>query len=94
MAKASRGFRTGTRRKLKKGLREKFNVETYLQEFKEGDRVIINIDPASQKSMPHSRYHGKAGIVKEKRGRGYVVSVKLGNKPMELTTKPEHLRGV
>ncbi len=94
MSKASNGFRTGTRRKLKKKLREKFTVEKYLQEFKEGDRVIINIDPASQKSMPHSRYHARSGTIKERRGRGYVVSVKLGKKGMELTTMPEHLRGV
>jgi large subunit ribosomal protein L21e len=94
MAKASRGFRAGTRRKLKRGFREKFTVENRIQEFKPGDKVIINIDSSSQKGMPHYRYQGSAGTIKEKRGRGYVVSVKLGNKPMTITTKPEHLKGV
>lgn len=94
MAKSSRGFRTGTRRKLKRKHREKFSVEKHLQEFKEGDKVIINIDSSSQKSMPHYRYQGSVGIVKEKRGRGYIVDVKLGNKMKEITTKPEHLKGV
>jgi large subunit ribosomal protein L21e len=94
MAKSSGGFRTRTRRKLKKKIRDKFTVEKYLQEFKAGDRVIIKIDSASQKSMPHFRYQGAVGTVNEKRGRGYVVSVKLGNKPMTITTKPEHLKGV
>ncbi len=92
MAKSSMGFRTGTRRKFRKKHREKFTVESFLQGFKEGDKVIIDIDPSSQKSMPHYRYQGAVGTVKEKRGRGYVVNVKLGNKIMELTTKPEHLR--
>ena len=94
MSKTSGGFRSGTRRKLKKKLREKFTVEKYLQEFKEGDKVIIKIDSSSQKSMPHYRYQGSVGTIKEKRGRGYIVSVKLGNKPMTLTTKSEHLKGV
>lgn len=94
MAKSSGGFRTGTRRKLKRKHREKFTVEKSLQEFKEGDKVIINIDSSSQKSMPHYRYQGKVGTVKEKRGRGYVIDIRLGNKPMEITTKPEHLKGV
>jgi len=94
MAKSSSGFRTGTRRKLKRKHREKFTVEKYLQEFKAGDKVIINIDSSSPKSMPHYRYQGSIGTVKEKRGRGYVVDVKLGNKDMKITTKPEHLKGV
>ena len=94
MAKSSRGFRTGTRRKLKRKHREKFTVEKHLQEFKSGDKVIININSSSPKSMPHYRYQGKAGTVKEKRGGGYVIGIKLGKKEMEITTKPEHLKGV
>ena len=94
MAKSSGGFRTGTRRKLKKKHREKFTVEKHLQEFKAGDKVIIKIDSSSPKSMPHYRFQGSVGTVKEKRGRGYIVGVKLGNKPMTITTKPEHLKGV
>ena len=90
----SRGFRAGTRRKLKKKHRDKFTVEKYLQEFKQGDRVIIDIDSSSQKSMPHFRYQGSAGTIAEKRGMGYVVNVRLGNKEMRLSTKPEHINGV
>jgi large subunit ribosomal protein L21e len=91
--KASSGYRAKTRRKFKKGPRDKFTVEAYLREFKEGDRVIIKVDSASQKSMPHSRYHGTSGIVREKRGRGYVVETSLGNKKVMITTRPEHLKG-
>ncbi|RLI98468.1 MAG: 50S ribosomal protein L21e, partial [Candidatus Aenigmatarchaeota archaeon] len=59
MAKASKGTLRGTRSKNKKGLRDKFKPETFIQEFKEGSKVIIGINPLSQKGRPHPRFVGK-----------------------------------
>ena len=41
--------------------------------------------------MPHKRFHGKIGTIKEKRGRGYVVSVPQGNSVKEIIVRSEHL---
>jgi large subunit ribosomal protein L21e len=92
MVRASRGFRSGTRRKLSKNFREKFKPSTFLREFLPEDRVLIHQDPSSQKGMPHMRFRGKIGEVLEKRGESYVISVKLGKKGMKVISRPEHLR--
>jgi large subunit ribosomal protein L21e len=41
--------------------------------------------------MPHKRFHGKIGTVLDKRGRGYVVSVGLGDAVKEIIVRSEHL---
>jgi large subunit ribosomal protein L21e len=92
MAKASRGLRAGTRKSLKKGLRDKFKPNDYLREFAPGQKALIHPDPASQKGMPHIRFKGKVGEVLERRGASYVVRVMLGDKPMKVISRPEHLR--
>jgi large subunit ribosomal protein L21e len=91
MVRASRGLRSGTRRKLSRAFRSKFTVTPYLREFKEDDRVTINPNPSSHKGMPHIRFKGAAGIVLGKRGNAYMVEVKIGNKKKTITARPEHL---
>jgi len=63
--KGSRGPRASTRRKLSKRFGDKFTITPYLRNFKPSDRVIIKIDPYSQKGMPHHRFKGLIGVVKE-----------------------------
>ena len=89
----SKGFRYKSRDVLTKpkGSRQGPNPEIYLMEFKVGDKVAIKINPAVHKGMPHRRYHGKIGEVLGKRGRAYVVGVRLGNKQKILTILPDHL---
>jgi large subunit ribosomal protein L21e len=94
MVKASRGLRTGTRRKLKKGYRDKFTITPYMREFKEQDRVTVSPDPSSQKGMPHVRFKGNAGTVVRKRGDAYMVEVRIGGKKKTITARPEHLAPV
>lgn len=92
MGQSGKGFRSGTRSMLKKQHGKKFTVDKFMQEFKEGQRVAVVQDPSSHGGMPHRRYKGKIGVVKAKRGRSYVVDVKLGNKPKQVIAKPEHLK--
>lgn len=89
----SKGYRAGTRRLLKKEPRErgKMRLSKLLYEYQPGSRVVIKIDPAVQKGMPHRRYHGKVGVVIDKRGRSYVVSVTQGEAVKEIIVRPEHL---
>lgn len=91
MTKPSKGLRHRTRSKLKKGSREKFKPERFIQEFKPEDKVIIKQDASSHK-MPHPIFRGKIGKVKGKRGRAYIIEIRAGNKTKELMVRPEHLK--
>lgn len=91
--RGSKGYRSGTRRLLKKEHKErgKIRMSKLLQEYQPGNRVVVRIDPSIQKGMPHRRFHGKTGTVTEKRGRSYVVTVPQGNAVKEITVRPEHI---
>jgi len=85
MAKRSHGLRSKTRRKLSS--KKKVALTPYLQEFKEGDKVHIKINPSSRK-IPHPRFHGMTGKVVGKRGKAFIIEVKKKT----LIVKPEHLK--
>jgi large subunit ribosomal protein L21e len=91
--RGSKGYYAGTRSLLKKPTREKGKpkISKILHEYTIGSQVIIKMDSSVQKSMPHKRFHGKIGTIKEKRGRGYVISVPQGNAVKEIITRSEHL---
>jgi len=91
--KGSKGFRSGTRRLLKKAPRErgKLRLSKLLHEYQPGSSVVIRIDSGFQKGMPHRRFHGKTGTVLSKRGRSYVITVMQGNAAREIIVRPEHL---
>jgi large subunit ribosomal protein L21e len=91
--RGSKGYRSGTRRLLKKEPREhgKTSLSKLLREYQLGNRVIVRIDSSVQKGMPHRRFHGKIGTIIEKRGRSYVVSVPQGDAVKEIIARPEHL---
>jgi len=92
MATSGKGFRSGTRSKFRKEKRSKFTVERFMKDFREGQKVVIRQDSSCQGSMPHSRYLGKIGTVEGKRGRAYVIGVKIGNMKKQVISKPEHLK--
>ena len=92
MVHRSTGLKRGTRRTFKKDFRSKMKVTPFIEEFKEGEKVIIDQNPFSQSSMSHFRFKGKIGVVSGKRGCSYVVEVNDGKKPKTVVTKPEHLR--
>jgi large subunit ribosomal protein L21e len=62
-----------------------------LYEYQPGNQVVIKIDSAVHKGMPHKRYHGRVGTVLNKRGRSYVVNVSQGDALREIIVRPEHL---
>lgn len=91
MVKSSSGLKRDARHKLKKGKRHKFKVNPYLQQFRPGDRVVLEMNPSSQKGMPFTKFKGRTGEIREKRGRSYVVDVKIGEKTKKIISRPEHL---
>ena len=50
------------------------------------------IDPRQHKALPHRRYHGKVGIVKEVGRRTVILNVKLGDKTKTLITRLDHIK--
>ncbi len=62
-----------------------------LHEYEEGEKVVVKIDSAVHKGMPHPRYQGRVGVVAEKRGRAYVVKMAEGGKIRDLIILPEHI---
>ena len=90
----SRGFKSRTRKKLTKKARERgvLPVTKLVQTFETGDRVHIVIEPSIQKGQPHPKFHGKTGIIVEKRGRSYLVEIKDKNAKKTLISKPVHIK--
>lgn len=93
MVRRSKGYRSKTRALLRKSPRErgKIGLSRLLRKYEAGDRVKIRIDSSVHKGMPHRRYHGRVGIVKERRGRSYVIRVGMGKQTRTLMVRPEHL---
>ena len=92
MARRSKGFRSKTRRLLKKGVRSRTKITDYLKEINLDDKVVIKIDAGIHKGMPHPRYYGVSGIVSERRGDSYLIKIKDKNKEKILISRPEHLK--
>ena len=88
------GFRRKTRHKLGKNYKDKGKVSLrkYFQEFKNGDTVVLKAEPAYQKGMYYPRFHGKAGLVMNKKGECYEVLIKDGKKEKLLIVHPVHLK--
>jgi large subunit ribosomal protein L21e len=89
----SRGYRRKTRSLLRKNAREKgkTGLSKILMEYKTGDRVVVKLNPSVHKGMPHRRFHGKIGIIENRRGQAYVVNVTQGKTAKEIIVRPEHL---
>ncbi|MHA1212058.1 MAG: 50S ribosomal protein L21e [Candidatus Heimdallarchaeota archaeon] len=89
----SKGYRHSTRRLFKKDPRNRGlqSLGRLLVKYNVGDQVLIKIDSAIQKGMPHRRYHGKFGVITEVRGRAYIIKVKTGNMYKQIIARPEHV---
>jgi large subunit ribosomal protein L21e len=86
--------RRKTRAKFTKNFRQrgKISLTRYLQSFKEGEKVLLSVEPAVQKGMYSAKFIGKSGIIKRKDGKCYEVSIKDHNKEKTLIVHPVHLR--
>lgn len=84
----------GYRRKTRKLLTAegKIGLSRLLYEYKVGQRVIVDIDPSQHKGMPHRRFQGKVGIIKEVRRRSLVLDVPIGGKTKTIMVRLEHVK--
>ncbi|HME19599.1 MAG TPA: hypothetical protein VKF15_07690 [Nitrososphaerales archaeon] len=88
MAK-SHGYRRRTRSLLKSS--EKRGLTSLLREYEPNDRVVIKIDPSQVKGMPHRRFNGLVGVVKEVDRRVVTLDVPVGDKVKTLIARKEHV---
>ena len=93
MGRKAKGYRRKTRYILKRKPRErgKTGLSKILREYEPNEKVVVKLDPSVHKGMPHRRFHGKIGVIAEKRGRSYVVNVSQGKAIKEIIVRPEHI---
>jgi len=85
----SHGYRRRTRSLLKsKGVR---GLSSILREYSPNDRVVIKIDPAQVKGMPHRRFNGLVGVVKDVGTRVLTIEVPVGEKTKVVIARKEHV---
>ena len=92
--KRSKGIRNKNRTLLRRKPRDrgKNPLGRIMIPYTQGQMVTISINPSIQKGMPHRRYHGRVGIISEKRGRAYVIQITTGKVPRQIIARPEHIQ--
>lgn len=79
----------------RKNIREagKISFSRAFQDLKSGDRVSIVAEKAKQSSFP-KRIQGRCGIVEERRGNCFIVSINDLNKEKKFIMDPAHLKKI
>ena len=83
----------GARRRTRSLLRSsaKKGLGSLLVAYSPNDKVVIKIDPAQVKGMPHRRFNGLVGTVTEVGRRAVTIDVNVGNKVKTLIARKEHV---
>ncbi len=89
----SKGFRSKTRKKLKSE-GKRITITEKLHEYAVSEKVVLKLNPAVQKGMPHPRYQGHVGNILCRRGNSYLVEITDGKKKKTLIARPEHIRAI
>jgi len=85
----SHGYRRRTRSLLKS--REKRGLSSVLRKYSPEDRVVVKINPSEVKGMPHRRFNGLVGVVKEVGRRTITIEVPVGNKAKTVIARKDHV---
>ena len=86
----SHGARRRTRSLLKSSSTKK-GLSNLLVAYSPNDKIVIKIDPAQVKGMPHRRFNGLVGTVTEVGRRAVTVDVNVGHKVKKLVARKEHI---
>lgn len=85
----------GTRRKSRSVLTKRNilrGLSYLLVDYHVGDKVVIDIDSREHTTLPHRRFQGRMGIVKEVGRRILKVSLMMGGKQKTLQVKFNHVK--
>jgi large subunit ribosomal protein L21e len=85
---------TGTRGKLSNHPRDRGTSppQRAIQEFEEGQKVHLKLDPSVREGRFHPRFNGQTGEVTGKQGRAFTVSIVDGGKEKSIIARAAHLR--
>ncbi|MFC6824736.1 50S ribosomal protein L21e [Halopelagius fulvigenes] len=91
---SSNGPLKGTRGKLSNKARERGTSppQRAIQEFEEGEKVHLKIDPSVRGGRFHPRFNGHTGEVIGKQGRAFKIQINDGGKDKTIIAKAAHLR--
>ncbi|MFA9416768.1 50S ribosomal protein L21e [Natrinema sp. HArc-T2] len=90
----SNGPRQGTRRKLANDPRDRGTSppQRAIQEYEEGEKVHLKIDPSVADGRFHPRFDGLTGEVVGKQGSVFKVEINDGGKDKTLLVAAAHMR--
>ncbi|MCU4925680.1 50S ribosomal protein L21e [Halobacteria archaeon AArc-dxtr1] len=90
----SNGPRQGTRRKLANNPRERGTSppQRAIQQYDEGQKVHLKIDPSVADGRYHPRFDGRTGEVVGKQGDAFKVKIVDGGTEKTLIVTAAHLR--
>ncbi|RQH03050.1 50S ribosomal protein L21e [Natrarchaeobius oligotrophus] len=90
----SSGPRQGTRKKLSNDPRDRGSSppQRAIQQYENGEKVHLKIDPSVHKGRFHPRFDGRTGEVVGKQGKAFKVQIKDGGKEKTLIVTAAHLR--
>ncbi|AFO56414.1 MULTISPECIES: 50S ribosomal protein L21e [Natrinema] len=90
----SNGPRQGTRRKLANDPRDRGTSppQRAIQEYEEGEKVHLKIDPSTPNGRFHPRFDGRTGEVVGKQGDAFKVEIVDGGKEKTLLVTAAHMR--
>ena len=86
------GYRRKTRSLLSKRKPYPKGLSYLLRDYKSDDKVIIIIDPTQVKGMPHRRFHGLVGTVKQANKRSLEIAVPVGNSTKTVIARFEQIK--
>ena len=85
----SKGYRRRTRALLRK--RSSTGLSHILADYQPQQRVVIKIDSTQVKGMPHRRFNGLVGVVRETGRRAVTIDVMVGDKVKTVISRKEHI---
>ncbi|MBV0901022.1 50S ribosomal protein L21e [Haloarcula salina] len=91
---SSNGPLEGTRNKLKNNPRERGSSppQRAVEQFENGEKVHLKIDPSVPKGRFHPRFGGQTGTVVGKQGDAFKVEIVDGGKEKTVIVTAAHLR--
>jgi len=85
----SKGYRRRTRALLRKT--NLGGLSRMLRDYSINQKVVIRIDSAQVKGMPHRRFNGLVGRVTEVGRRTLTIDVPVGDKVKTVVARKEHV---
>jgi large subunit ribosomal protein L21e len=91
---SSHGPRSKTRRKLSNSLRNRgmSPPQRIVQQFEDGQKVHLKIDPSVPDGRFHPRFNGHTGEIVGKQGSAWKVRITDGGKVKDLVSVSAHLK--